>query len=85
MKKKERMKKYRKAKLEVLGPEGIEDGVMEMRRLIEAGGPWTHAEMERIPEWRGADIRIISDFATDFNDPILLILNFPSSKDDSAL
>ena len=25
--------------------------------------------MERIPEWRGADIRITSDFEKDFNDP----------------
>jgi hypothetical protein len=25
-------------------------------------------EMEMIPEWRGADIRITSDFKTDFNE-----------------
>ena len=55
-------------KLKVKGPEGIEDGLMGMGRLIEAGGPWTHPEMERIPEWRGADIRITSDFKTDFNE-----------------
>jgi hypothetical protein len=24
--------------------------------------------MDRIPEWRGADIRITSDFKTDFNE-----------------
>ncbi len=36
----------------VLGPEGIEDGLMGMGRAIEAGGPWTHPEMDRIPEWR---------------------------------
>jgi len=24
-----------------------------MGRAIEAGGPWTHPEIERIPEWRG--------------------------------
>ena len=36
------------------GPEGIEDGLMGMGRAIEAGGPWTHPEMDRIPEWRGA-------------------------------
>jgi hypothetical protein len=41
-------------KSEVKGPEGIEDGLMDMGRAIESGGPWTHAEMERIPEWRGA-------------------------------
>ena len=52
----------------VKGPEAIEDGLMEMGRAIEAGGPSTHPEMERIPEWRGADIRITSDFKTDFNE-----------------
>ncbi len=56
-------------KMTVLGVEGIEDGLMGMGRLIEAGGPWVHAEMERIPEWRGADVRITSDFEMDFNDP----------------
>jgi len=65
VKKEERMKKNRKTKLEGLGPEGIEDGLMGMGRAIEAGGPWTHPEMDRIPEWRGADIRITSDFVTD--------------------
>ena len=35
------------------GPEGIEDGLMDLGRAIEAGGPWTHPEMDRIPEWRG--------------------------------
>ena len=53
----------------VLGPEGIEDGLMGMGRAIEAGGPWTHPEMDRIPEWRGADIRITSDFERDFSEP----------------
>ena len=42
---------------------------MGMGRLIEAGGPWTHGEMERIPEWRGADVRITSDFEKDFQEP----------------
>ena len=64
-------KKVKKAKIDepkVLGPEAIEDGLMDMGRLIEVGGPWTHPEMVRIPEWRGADIRITSDFKTDFNE-----------------
>jgi hypothetical protein len=56
-------------KLKVKGPEAIEDGLMGMGRTIESGGPWTHPEMDRIPEWRGADIRITSDFKTDFNEP----------------
>ena len=56
-------------KITVLGVEGIEDGLMGMGRLIEAGGPWMHPEMARIPEWRGADVRITSDFAKEFNDP----------------
>jgi len=51
---KKKMNKNRKAKLEVLGPEGIEDGLMGMGRAIEAGGPWIHPEMDRILEWRGA-------------------------------
>jgi len=55
-------------KMTVLGVEGIEDGLMGMGRLIEAGGPWTHPEMERIPEWRGADVRITSDFEREFNE-----------------
>jgi len=74
------MKKNKETKFKVKGPEAIEDGLMEMGRVIEAGGPWTHPEMERIvlqsresrtveergmPEWRGADIRITSDFKTD--------------------
>ena len=66
---KKEMKKNKDTKFKVKGPEAIEDGLMGMGRLIEAGGPWTHPEMERIPEWRGADIRITSDFKTDFNDP----------------
>ena len=63
------MKKNKETKFKVKGPEAIEDGLMEMGRAIEAGGPWAHPEMERIPEWRGADIRITSDFKTDFNEP----------------
>ena len=43
----------RESGMMVLGPEGIEDGLMGMGRAIEAGGPWTHPEMDRIPEWRG--------------------------------
>ena len=54
MKKEKRMKRNKKVKFEVKGPEGIEDGLMGMGRAIEAGGPWTHPEMDRIPEWRGA-------------------------------
>ena len=65
---KKKMKKNKETKSEVKGPEAIEDGLMEMGRAIEAGGPWTHPEMARIPEWRGADIRITSDFKTDFNE-----------------
>ena len=60
-----KMRKKKTTKLKVKGTEGIEDGLMGMGRLIEAGGPWTHSEMERIPEWRGADIRITSDFEAD--------------------
>ena len=63
------MKKNKETKFKVKGPEAIEDGLMDMGRAIEAVGPWTHPEMERIPEWRGADIRITSDFKTDFNEP----------------
>ena len=55
------MKKNNETKLKVKGPEAIEDGLMDMGRAIEAGGPWKHPEMDRIPEWRGADIRITSD------------------------
>jgi len=65
-------KKVKSAKVEepkVLGVGAIEDGLMDMGRAIEAGGSWTHPEMKRIPEWRGADIRITSDFETDFNEP----------------
>jgi len=51
---KKEMKKNKKANFKVNGPEAIEDGLMAMGRAIEAGGPWTHPEMERIPEWRGA-------------------------------
>jgi hypothetical protein len=61
------MKKSKR--MTVLGVEGIEDGLMGMGRLIEAGGPWVHEEMERIPEWRGADVRIKSDFEKDFCEP----------------
>ena len=53
VRKEERMKKNKKAKIKVKGPEGIEDGLMDLGRAIEAGGPWTHPEMDRIPEWRG--------------------------------
>jgi len=56
-------------KTKSLGVEGIEDGLMGMGRLIEAGGPWVHPEMERIPEWRGADVRITSDFERDYQEP----------------
>ena len=62
---KKKMKKNKEMKFKVKGPEAIEDGLMDMGRAIEAGGPWTHPEMERIPEWRGADIRITSDFKAD--------------------
>ena len=65
---KKKMKKNKEAKFKVKGPEAIEDGLMDMGKAIEAGGPWTHPEMARIPEWRGADIRITSDFKTDFNE-----------------
>ena len=63
------MRKSKEKKFKVKGPEAIEDGLMGMGRLIEAGGPWTHPEMERIPEWRGADIRITSDFEKDYQEP----------------
>ena len=63
------MRKSKEKKFKVKGPEAIEDGLMEIGRAIEAGGPWTHPEMERIPEWRGADIRITSDFERDFCEP----------------
>ena len=63
------MRKSKEKKFKVKGPEGIEDGLMGMGRLIEAGGPWTHPEMERIPEWRGADIRISSDFEKNYQEP----------------
>ena len=63
------IKKNKETKLRVKGVEGIEDGLMGMGRLIEAGGPWTHPEMDRIPEWMGADVRITSDFEKEFNDP----------------
>ncbi len=69
MKKEEKMEKAKNQGAKVLGPEGIEDGLMGMGRAIEAGGAWTHPEMDRIPEWRGADIRITSDFERDFNEP----------------
>jgi len=64
-KKRNKMKKNKDTKFKVKGPEAIEDGLMEMGRAIEAGGPWKHPEMDRIPEWRGADIRITSDFEKD--------------------
>lgn len=66
---KKKMKKNKDTKSKVKGPEAIEDGLMDMGRAIEAGGPWTHPEMARIPEWRGADIRITSDFEKDFCEP----------------
>jgi hypothetical protein len=106
---KKKMKKNKETKFKVKGPEAIEDGLMNMGRAIEEGGPWVHPEMERIVlqwppktyprpsrgaapqlmgwsltrrlsresrtveergmvEWRGADIRITSDFKTDFNE-----------------
>ena len=65
---KKKLKKIKETKFKVKGPEAIEDGLMDMGRLIEVGGPWTHPEMDRIPEWRGADIRITSDFKTEFNE-----------------
>jgi len=68
-KKRNKMRKSKEKKFKVKGPEGIEDGLMGMGRLIEAGGPWTHPEMERIPEWRGADIRITSDFEKNYQEP----------------
>ena len=78
------MKKNKDTKFKVKGPEAIEDGLMNMGRAIEEGGPWVHPEMERIVlqsresrtvevrgmvEWRGADIRITSDFKKDFCEP----------------
>ena len=69
VKKENKMKKAKKQGTKVLGPEGIEDGLMGMGRAIEAGGPWTHPEMDRIPEWKGADIRITSDFERNFKEP----------------
>ena len=66
---KKRMKKNKQTKFKVKGPEAIEDGLMGMGRLIEAGGPWVRPEMERIPEWRGADIRITSDFEMNYQAP----------------
>ena len=68
-KEKKKMKKNKETKFKVKGPEAIEDGLMDMGRAIEAGGPWTHPEMERIPEWRGADIRITSDFEMNYQAP----------------
>ncbi len=38
MKKEERMKRNKKAKFEVKGPERIEDGLMGMGRVIEEKG-----------------------------------------------
>ena len=81
---KKKMKKNKEKEFKVKGPEAIEDGLMGMGRAIEAGGPWVHPEMERIVlqsresrtveerrmvEWRGADIRITSDFEKDFCEP----------------
>jgi len=63
------MRKSKEKKFKVKGPEGIEDGLMDMGRAIEAGGPWKHPEMDRIPEWRGADIRITSDFEMNYQAP----------------
>ena len=50
------MKKNEETKFKVKGPEAIEDGLMDMGRAIEAGGPWTHPEMDRIPDWRGLHV-----------------------------
>ena len=66
---KKKMNKNKETKLKVKGPEAIEDGLMDMGRAIEAGGPWTHPEMDRIPEWRGADVRFTSDFEKDVYEP----------------
>ena len=55
------MKKAKKQGTKMLGPEGIEDGLMGMGRAIEAGGLWTHPEMDRIPEWRGAASQEMGD------------------------
>ena len=63
------MKKSKEINFKVKGPQAIEDGLMEMGRAIEVGGPWTHPEMERIPDWRGADVRFTSDFKKDFYEP----------------
>lgn len=65
-KEKKEMKKNKDTKFKVKGPEAIEDGLMDMGTAIEAGGPWRHPEMDRIPEWSGADIRFNNDFVTDF-------------------
>jgi hypothetical protein len=45
---KKKMNKNKGTKFKVKGPEAIEDGLMDMGRAIEAGGPWAHPEMERI-------------------------------------
>ena len=65
---KKKNKTGKETKFKVKGPEAIEDGLMDMGRAIEAGGPWTHPEMDRIPEWRGADIRITSDFEKNYQE-----------------
>ena len=48
---KEKMKKNKETKFKVKGPDAIVDGLMDMERAIEAGGLWTHPEMDRIPEF----------------------------------
>ena len=63
MKKRKKMTKQIRG---ILRPEEIADRLLGLGRVIEAGGPWTHPEMDRIPEWRGADVRFTSDFETDF-------------------
>ena len=50
-KKRNKMRKSKEKKFKVKGPDAIVDGLMDMERAIEAGGPWTHPEMDRIPEF----------------------------------
>jgi len=47
-KEEKKMTRNTETKFKVKGPEAIEDGLMNMGRAIEAGGPWVHPEMERI-------------------------------------
>ena len=65
-----RNRKGKKVKIEepkVLGVGAIEDGLMDMVRAIETGGPWIHPEMKRIPEWRGAGVGWHPSLLTTFN------------------